>query len=384
MSHARSRWDGSAIAALCLVAIVGILAQTGLAYAITMFPPHGGVGDADVTDKCPGGQYLIGLRIRSGSWVDQMALTCAPVDPGTGATGLATDVLPPRGGTGGNESSGTCLPGFIIHGVGLIMTPGDRQVRLFVFNCVSTVSADRHNLDLGNNAPVFPSILQTCPSGEAVTGIRIRYGRHVNAIGLICDTFQQIKIEQPQPMPVDCPEGGDEVPSDWREMLDAHNSRRAEHCAPKLKWCTSLAKGAQIYADKCIVSAHDPSVAADIGENMAAAAYEVNGMPVLPAMSDRDAFEQSWYCEIANYNFDNPVFVGGFTRNCQKVNGHFTQVVWKDTAFLGCGRQNCTVDGRKGTQWVCRYRPRGNVNTDDPFVLRQQVHRPIQPGQECP
>jgi hypothetical protein len=384
MSNARSRWNVGAILALCLFASVGFLAQSRPATALTTFPPHGGAGDADVTDKCPAGEFLVGASIRSGAWLDQMALTCAPVDSSTGATGLAKDVLPARGGMGVAPSGGQCLPGFIIHGVGLIMTPGDRQVRLMIFECVSTTSADRHNLDLGSNVPFFPNIIQMCPSGEAVTGIRIRFGRHVNAIGLVCETFEQIQVKPPPEVVVDCPETGDEVPKEWSEMLDAHNERRAEHCAPKLKWCESLAKSAQVYASQCIVNAHDATIAAGTGENMAGAWAESNGNPVIPALSDRDAFEQTWYCEIANYNFDNPAFVGGFTQNCQRVNGHFTQVVWKDTGFLGCGRATCQIDGHEGTQWVCRYRPGGNVNVDNPFVLSQQVRRPLQPGQECP
>jgi uncharacterized protein YkwD len=377
MPRSFARWNAGVLAALSLLTLLSLLISSGPGRALTTFPPHGGSGDADVTDKCPTGQFLVGLSIRSGSWVDQMALTCAGVDPNTGATGLPKDVLPPRGGTGGGPSAKTCLPGFIIHGVALLMTAQDRQVRLFIFNCVSTTSTARHNLDLGNNAPIFPNVQQNCPAGEAVTGIRIRFGRHVNAVGLVCETFAQVDLKQPPAEPVDCRDG-DEAPKEWLDMLAVHNERRADHCAPPLKWCSSLAKSAQVYADKCILNAHGSD--ATTGENMANAWSEMNGAPVTPALSDRDAFEQTWYCEVNNYDFNNPVFKGGFTTNCQNVNGHFTQVVWKDTAFLGCGRATCDIGGHKGTQWVCRYKPRGNVNVDDPFVLSQQV-RPR--GQEC-
>ena len=59
---------------------------------------------------------------------------------------------------------------------------------------------------------------------------------------------------------------------------------------------------------------------------------------MIGGLSDKDAFERSWYCEINNYDFNNPQFKGGFTQNCRNVNGHFTEVVWKDTCQLGCGR----------------------------------------------
>jgi hypothetical protein len=364
-------WSRSAILGLCLLTAFGVLSHIDHALASTQFPPFGGQGDHDVTDRCASGEYLVGLEIRSGSWVDKMALVCAPVDPNTGATGAST-TLQGRGGEGGGVGGGKCLTGFIIRGVGLNMTAGNRQVREFLFECTSTTGSARHSLSLGNAPPVFPSILQMCPAGEAVVGIRIRFGRHVNAVGLTCDTFKQIEIPPPPKEEVSCANGGDEAPKEWLDMLAVHNERRAEHCTPALKWCDSLAKSAQVYADKCILNAHGND--ATTGENMADAWAESNGNPVLPALSDRDAFEQTWYCEVNNYDFNNPVFKGGFTSNCRNVNGHFTQVVWKDTDFVGCGRATCDIDGRKGTHWVCRYKPRGNVNVDNQFVLAQQVH----------
>ena len=48
-----------------------------------------------------------------------------------------------------------------------------------------------------------------------------------------------------------------------------------------------------------------------------------NGHPVLPASTDRQAFESTWYCEIRNYDFNNPTFKGGFTSNCQNVKRPF-------------------------------------------------------------
>jgi uncharacterized protein YkwD len=260
------------------------------------------------------------------------------------------------------------------------MTSGNRQVREFLFQCSSTTGADHGLLDLGNTSPaVFPDFYQLCPAGEAVVGIRMRFGRHVNAVGLICDTFKQIDIRSPPPEEVNCGIAGDEAPQEWRDMLAAHNERRKEHCAPALKWCEALAKSAQIYADKCIFAHGNDSTT---GENLADAWAEDNGNPVLPALSDRDALE-TWYCEVNNYSFTNPVLILGETTNCYRVNGHFTQVVWKDTAFLGCGRATCEIDGHKGTHWVCRYKPPGNFNATDPLVLAQQV-RPHPPIGECP
>lgn len=375
MSNFCAQLNSWATAAPCLLALLGMLIS-GPVSAATEFPPHGGQGDADVKDKCLPGEFLVGLSVRSGSWVDQMALTCASVNTTTGQTGPQNDVLPPRGGNGGSPSSKMCLPGFIIHGVALLMTSEDKQVRLFIFNCVSTTSTDRHNLDIGNNAPVFPDYQQNCPDGEAVVGIRIRYGLHVNAVGLICSSFKQIEVsrsEKPRTeQPESCSAEGDRVPKEWADMLNVHNERRTSHCVPPLKWCESLAKSAQAYADKCILNAHDMTYGMT-GENMVDYWSEASiGNPILPALSDKDAFEK-WYCENHNYDFNNPVVKGGFAVNCQDVNAHFTQIVWKNTSFLGCGRATCDIGGHKGTHWVCRYKPPGNVQVNDPSVLKEQV-----------
>jgi hypothetical protein len=38
-------------------------------------------------------------------------------------------------------------------------------------------------------------VRQDCPNDEAVTGMHIHYGKHVNAIGLICG---QLQLQKPR------------------------------------------------------------------------------------------------------------------------------------------------------------------------------------------
>lgn len=159
-----------------------------------------------------------------------------------------------------------------------------------------------------------------------------------------------------------------QVPSEWADMLNAHNEKRKLHCAQPLVWSAQLAAAAQAYADKCILDQHGSS-----GENMADWVSIQNGNPVLPAASNTDVFQNVWYCEVANYNFNAPAIAGGFKHNCDPpVNGHFTQIVWKSTTQLGCGKATCTINGQKGTHWVCRYSPAGN----DTSALAANVSAP--------
>lgn len=152
--------------------------------------------------------------------------------------------------------------------------------------------------------------------------------------------------------------------SDFTQMLNAHNSRRALHRVPALSWSPELAKGAQQWADAC-TNQHSNANGA-YGENLA--------FFYPPGRTAREVFEDSWYCEIQWYDFNNPKIVGGFKNGCDApVNGHFTQVIWKESRQLGCGAATCNIGGNTGTYWVCRYAPPGNWNADKPGVLAANV-----------
>ena len=55
-----------------------------------------------------------------------------------------------------------------------------------------------------------------------------------------------------------------------------------------------------------------------------------------------------WYDEVALYDFAKP----GFSMQA----GHFTQVVWRGTSAVGCGKASCG----NGEIWVCNYDGPGN------------------------
>ncbi len=186
------------------------------------------------------------------------------------------------------------------------------------------------------------------------------------------------------------------VPDEWSGMLKAHNDMRGRYCAAPLTWSCDLAKGAQEYANKCILGAHgNPE---GIGENLA------NKWAIpdkYPAGSDVEAFQDTWGCEEKLYKFEAPEIVGGFKSNCDPgpdgkgVNGHFTQVVWRSTTQLGCARAKCIVKDDKGvdrtvTNWVCRYGPGGNNSTQlaanvqkPPNCTTQKFHSLSVPAQSC-
>jgi uncharacterized protein YkwD len=133
-------------------------------------------------------------------------------------------------------------------------------------------------------------------------------------------------------------------------FIEAHNRVRAKHCAGPLAWSPTLAQVAQQWAnslrDKGCMFGHSNG---SYGENLAAGSI---------GMLDPGAVVKMWYDEGQQYKFPN----GGFSMQT----GHFTQVVWRGTTQVGCGRSQC-----KGMDiWVCEYDPAGNWEGQYPDNVR--------------
>lgn len=127
---------------------------------------------------------------------------------------------------------------------------------------------------------------------------------------------------------------------DAAAYVAAHNQYRAKHCAAPLAWSDKLADVAQRWAntlrDKGCAFGHSNG---DTGENLAAGTS---------GTLDPESVVKMWYDEISLYKFPD----GGFSMKT----GHFTQVVWRGTTHVGCGRTQC-----KGMDiFVCEYDPAGN------------------------
>ena len=125
------------------------------------------------------------------------------------------------------------------------------------------------------------------------------------------------------------------------EIVRSHNSYRAKHGAPALRWNASIASVAQQWAETNARENkmyHRPNN--KYGENI----YWMSGGKVSGTMA-----VTAWYNEVGQYNFAKPGFASG--------TGHFTQVVWKGSTEIGCGQAR---DAKGGTYVVCNYNPPGN------------------------
>ncbi|WEW61373.1 hypothetical protein PRK78_006863 [Emydomyces testavorans] len=134
-------------------------------------------------------------------------------------------------------------------------------------------------------------------------------------------------------------------------VLNASNDVRSQHNASALTWNNTLSAYGSDWAKQC----RWKHSGATSGENLA------TGYPNVTAAI------AAWAAERKDYHFDHPNF-GHDT-------AHFTQLVWKSTVSVGCGRFDCGSadpghqhpdghsDEKRATGWyiVCEYFPRGNV-----------------------
>ncbi|RSL39895.1 hypothetical protein CEP53_013733 [Fusarium sp. AF-6] len=158
----------------------------------------------------------------------------------------------------------------------------------------------------------------------------------VSILGITLAADNVVTITAPAAIPSNEPE--------WKTdktftsaILNSTNFYRAEHNASELSWNDTLETFATDYLDSNDDCKFEHSEG-PYGENLAIGYLNVT------------ASVEAWGDERDDYNFKKGAF--------SKKTGHFTQLVWKDTTDVGCGRKLC---GERGWYLVCEYWPRGNV-----------------------
>ncbi len=139
-------------------------------------------------------------------------------------------------------------------------------------------------------------------------------------------------------------------PPRFAGMVEAHNDARRAIGEAGLIWSAELAGTAQGWASRLGSEgcAMRHSGTPGLGENLFwASGWRPSASQVV----------STWLQEVRNYNRTTGGCFPG------TVCGHYTQVVWRSTKFVGCGMAACGA-----TQvWVCNYSPPGNVVGQRPY-----------------
>lgn len=150
-------------------------------------------------------------------------------------------------------------------------------------------------------------------------------------------------------------------------MTRSHNNVRTKVGVRGLVWSDELASFAQEWAEYlaretgCAMQ-HRPRqgpFANVYGENLywASAIRWSNGKKDVQKINPEKVV-RNWAKEAADYSY--------LKNSCKqgKACGHYTQVVWKQTKKVGCGRAVCED---KSQVWVCNYDPPGNYIGQKPY-----------------
>ena len=130
------------------------------------------------------------------------------------------------------------------------------------------------------------------------------------------------------------------------EILAAHNRYRFDVGVPALKWSDDLAASALVWARHLAeVRTFQHSGALGTGENLA---MWTASHASLTQLVDLWGAEKRFFVEAS---FPDVSSIGDW-----KTVGHYTQIVWRDTTEVGCGR----ATGGGYDFLVCQYAPQGN------------------------
>jgi len=132
-----------------------------------------------------------------------------------------------------------------------------------------------------------------------------------------------------------------------RGMIDAHNAVRRRTGVPPLVWSDRLAAAAERWAETLMANGrfvHNAKT--PYGENL----FEIVGGSASPA-----EIVSEWASEEKDYNYAK--------NSCDRVCGHYTQIVWRDTRKVGCA----IVRGGNREVCVCEYGPSGNYVGERPY-----------------
>ncbi|XP_060792805.1 peptidase inhibitor 16-like [Neoarius graeffei] len=143
------------------------------------------------------------------------------------------------------------------------------------------------------------------------------------------------------------------------QILDLHNQYRSM-VTPQaanmqhMLWDNTIAQVAANYSTQCTWE-HNSKVNGTLGESLF---MTLGPLIITQPMT-------IWFNERQNYHFNNNSCTEG------KLCGHYTQIVWANTTFVGCAAHFCpdvpNFKVQNATILVCNYFPPGNILRQSPY-----------------
>lgn len=178
-----------------------------------------------------------------------------------------------------------------------------------------------------------------------------------------------------------------------RAFVDGHNSRRLslakgnvsnQPAASEMKyivWDNELAEKAAKWASNNQFS-HNPdriigSGRFETGENI----YMSYSSDPNSKLNIKSAL-RSWFNEHKDYTTFEPIKPSHFDGSNKQI-GHYTQMAWSESVYLGCGVSENLKNGRKEYFVVCNYGPPGNYMGQTPYKAGNKSGKLICATKNC-
>jgi hypothetical protein len=205
-------------AGFLLAVLIGLAATA--AHATDLRVEGGGGGSGFRTD-CSG-DFVVGIYVKSGSWLDAIGLKCGTFNRQTGTFKRPAWNKAFHGGQGGRFQERVCPGERFVSGIRFGFTRHESKYYVefvemtcspvgagdVVRSCIETGQGCRSGHPPGGGVmEPFGArpVAQVCPAGEAAVGLHGRSGIYVDALGLICGPRPVVAAAAPAPAPVPAP-----------------------------------------------------------------------------------------------------------------------------------------------------------------------------------
>lgn len=174
-------------------------ALSGTACADDYLNPIGGGGGGQFNARCSSGEFLIGVELRKGDYVDAIRPLCASANgPHEASVGASGDW---HGGTGGRITNITCARNDpFVNGALVSLEEQDRTIVSDI--ALTCGSAAGRQINAGGGLlsadEALARGLQYCATSEVAVGVHGRSGLYLDAIGLICAAGPQAAVSPPE------------------------------------------------------------------------------------------------------------------------------------------------------------------------------------------
>jgi len=167
---------------------------------------------------------------------------------------------------------------------------------------------------------------------------------------LSCDSIEKPYLKQGENI---CVSSLTPLPQEAIDVQDRHNQLRAEvYSGGEIAWSVEVAASAQACVDSLAQSGEFAHCASGYGENLYASTRDDTYIDAI----NRWAEEKPYYHYATNSCDDG--------QTC----GHYTQIIWKDSIEVGCGKAQFTTGQYQGWYVIaCQYNPPGNYIGQKPY-----------------